>query len=282
MVAASIPFTSNSSTYLSKFVIQGDASTPSFIDDLIVEEANPLFADAGNLGISAAWLTEYFGTASVSTNVDYDGNGETVLQDYVAGYNPVDHFNGRAFAVVPSGLGNSYSYDLSGRLVEASYSNGVNVNLTNDPDSNITGVANFGPIVTWRTAESLSPDGTGTGADTAILAGDGIPNLAKYAFGLAPSTAFPGNCPVVSLTSLSGGYLELTYTRPNPAPTDIVYTVQVSSDGISWSSGSGATVSVSTTVSGAIATVIVRDANAIGSPTFGRQIRLAIQRIPQP
>jgi len=282
MVAASIPFTSNASIYLSKFQIQGDASTPSFVDDLIVEATNPIFADPGNSGINAAWLNQYFGTTSVSTNFDYDGNGETVLQDFVAGVNPVDHFNGRAFAILPSSSVNTYSYDLSGRLVEASYSNGVNLNLTNDPDSNITAVANFGPIVAWRTAESISADGTGNGADTAILAGDGIPNLAKYAFGLAPLSAFPGDCPIVSITSFSGGYLELTYTRPNPAPTDLVYTVQVSSDGISWNSGSGATVNVSTTVSGAAAAVIVRDATEISSPTFGRQIRLGIQRIPQP
>ena len=171
MIAASIPFTSNASTYLSKFEIQGDASTPTFVDDLIVEGANPLFTDSTNSGVSDSWLTAHFGTTSVSTIADYDGNGETVLQDYVAGFNPVDHFNGRAFAILPSGLGNTYSYDLSGRLIEASYSNGVNVSLTNDPDSNITSVANYGPIVTWRTAESLPPDGTGNGADTAILAG---------------------------------------------------------------------------------------------------------------
>jgi len=232
--------------------------------------------------IPNSWLTEYFGTTNVDPTVDYNGNGQTVAQDYAASVNPVDFFNGRAFAILPSGQGNTYSYDLSGRLIATSYSNGVNINFTNDPDSNITGVANYGAIVQWRTSESLPGDGTGNGADTAILGNDGIPNLAKYALGLDPTTTFVGECPEVSVTNLSSGYLELTYTRPDPAPADIVYTVQVSSDEVNWSSGSGATVNVSTTTNYGIATVVVRDATPVGSPSFGRYIRLAIQRIPTP
>ena len=91
-----------------------------------------------------------------------------------------------------------------------------------------------------------------------------------------------GDSPEISVTSLNAGYLELTYTRPDPTPTDIVYTVQVSSDGVNWSSGSGATVNVSTNVNYGMATVVVRDATQIGSPSFGRFIRLTIQRIPTP
>jgi len=232
-------------------------------------------------GIPNTWLLEYFGTTNVNVNTDYDGNGQTVTQDYTAGFDPVDFFNGRAFAILPSGASNTFTYDLSGRLIKTSYSNGVNFSLTNDPAGNITAVSNYGPIVQWRSANGLPADGTGIGADSEILGNDGIPNLAKYAFGLSPFATFTGNCPVVSITGLSG-YLRLAYTRPDPAPSDIVYTVQVSGDGINWSSGSGATLNVSTTVNDGIATVVVQDATPIGSPSFGRQIRLAIQRVPQP
>lgn len=282
MVAADIPFTSNSSTYLSKLQIQGDTSTPSLIDDLLVESTNPIFADVNNDGIDSAWLTQYFGTTSINPNADYTGNGETVIQDYAAGINPMDYFKGRAFAILPGNFGNTYTYDLSGRLIKTSYANGVNIAFSNDNAGNIASVSNYGAIVAWRLAYSLSPDGTGTGADTAVLGGDAIPNLAKYAFGLNPHSTFSGDCPQVSITSFSGGYLVLTYTRPDPAPADLAYTVQVSGDGINWSSGSGATVNVSTTVSNGTATVVVRDATPIGTPSFGRQIRLVLQRVPQP
>lgn len=238
--------------------------------------------DSNGDGLPDAWEFQYFGTISISPSADYDGNGQTVAQDYAASINPVDYFGGRAFAVLPSGAGNSFTYDLSGRLIATSYSNGANLSFTNDPAGNLSGVANYGGIVQWRIANNLPPDGTGEGADTAILGNDGIPNLAKYAFGLSAATTYTGYCPLVSITGLNGGYLQLAYTSPYPAPTDIVYTVQVSGDGINWSSGSGATVPVGSTVINGIATTTVRDATPIGTPAFGRRIRLSIQRIPQP
>jgi Concanavalin A-like lectin/glucanases superfamily/Fibronectin type III domain len=233
-------------------------------------------------GIPNTWLLEYFGTTAVNPNYDFINNGQTVAQDYAAGVSPVDYYNGRPFAVVPSGLANTYSYDLSGRLAKASYSNGVNVQFTSDAASNVTNVANYGPIVQWRMANNLPPDGTGTGADSAVLANDGVPNLVKYALGLAPQAVAPTDTPIVSLSSISGGYVTLTYTRPDPAPSDLIYTVRVSADGVNWSSGVGATTGVSTAVSDGIATVVVRDNVAVTAPATIRYIQLGIQRIPQP
>ena len=60
--------------------------------------------DSNNDGIPDAWETQYFGTININANADYDGNGLSVAQDYVAGYNPVDFFNGRPFVVQPSPL----------------------------------------------------------------------------------------------------------------------------------------------------------------------------------
>lgn len=62
-------------------------------------------------------------------------------------------------------------------------------------------------------------------------AGDGVSNLLKYAFGLDPLVAVTGGMPVMGL---SGGSLSLTYTKVLAA-TDLLYTVEWSSDLSAWS-----------------------------------------------
>jgi len=77
--------------------------------------------------------------------------------------------------------------------------------------------------------------------DTATLAGDGIPNLMKYALNLNPWTDGAGGLPVGSIARTgSGNYLTLTYTQVLSA-TDITYTPQVSTDLQTWYSGPGYT-----------------------------------------
>ena len=181
----------------------------------------------------------------------------------------------------------AYTYDASGRITLADYADGKTVQFTHTAASNLTAVASSGigsdPIVAWRTVNNLPANGTGDGADTAILANDGLPNLAKYAFGLDPHTAATGEYPAVKLTRATGSdYLTLTYSRPDPAASDLAYRVEVSANGATWTSGIGATVDVSTTVGSGIATVIVRDATPVGSPSFGRRIRLVIERRAAP
>ena len=205
----------------------------------------------------------------------------------------MDYYNGRAFttgllASVPSSI--AYTYDVSGRVITASYGSSGSLAFTHDAASNLTSVASSGigggggaTIVDWRTANGLPADGTGDGADAAILANDGLPNLAKYAFGLAPRTTITADQPALKLTTLgSSDYLTLTYQRPDAAPSDLIYTVEVSTNGTSWSSGSGATVAGNTVVSNGLATVTVRDATAVGAPNFGRRIRLSLERRSQP
>ena len=202
----------------------------------------------------------------------------------------VDPYNGRAFVLGNSaGVGPAtitYSYDASGRVLSAGYGTAMNMQFSHDSASNLSSAAGFdsgGPIVAWRTANNLPADGTGVGADLVIIAGDRLPNLAKYAFGLYPNVAYTANQPAVSTTNVAGSnYLTLTYQRPDPPPADIIYTIEVSGDyGASWSSGPSATVAVSTTIANGMATVVVRDATPISIVPFGRQIRISITRVIQ-
>ncbi len=245
--------------------------------------------DSDHNGLPDAWELQYFGHIGVDPNADPDGDGLTNAQEFAAGSSPVDFFNGRGFALSTTSGGIStinYTYDTSGRIVLADYSGGKSIAFIHDAASNLSAVTStgiVGTIESWRTAHGLPADGSGDGADTAILAGDGLPNLAKYAFGLDPHVAATGDFPVISLTNLGGvDYLTLTYVRPEPPGDDLIYTVEVSADGSTWVSGAGATVEVSTTVNNGVATVVVRDATTVGSPAFGRRIRLKIERRAQP
>jgi len=110
------------------------------------------------------------------------------------------------------------------------------------------------------------------GSDTAELTADRLPNLVKYAFGLAANvTATPAQMPAGTVTSASGqNYLTLTVPR-RVRRTDATYTVQVSSNLSTWDSGPGHTVIVQDTDT----QLTVRDA----VPTTGntkRFIRLAV------
>jgi hypothetical protein len=80
--------------------------------------------------------------------------------------------------------------------------------------------------------------------DTVSPAGDGIPNLMKYAFNLNPFVPSTGGLPQGSLPTIGGtNYLALTFKQVLFA-TDISYTVQVSGDLITWNSGPGYTAQI--------------------------------------
>lgn len=107
------------------------------------------------------------------------------------------------------------------------------------------------------------------GGDTTVLTADHLPNLVKYALGLAADiTATPAQLPGGSLT---GNYLTLTVPR-RLRRTDITYTVEVSSDLQTWNSGPGHTVVVQDTDT----QLAVRDA-VPSTSNSKRFIRLAVQ-----
>jgi len=69
--------------------------------------------------------------------------------------------------------------------------------------------------------------------DSAAPAGDGIPNLLKYALGLPPLENAQSLLPQVTVNN---GILSLSFSA---AQTDLIYKVEVSSDLINWG-GEGA------------------------------------------
>ena len=293
MIAADLGFSNNAPAAFTGLGLSGHPTLTTNFDDLLIAFENPLFIDADHDGMDDTWESAHGLNPALNDRAgDLDADGLTNIQEYAAGSNPVDFYNGRAFAlstIVSSGSSPiAYSYDASGRVILADYSGGQLIQFAHSAASNLTAVTSTGigsgNIVAWRTAYGLPADGSGNGADTAILANDGLPNLAKYAFGLAPNVTAVGEYPSVKLTNFSSSdYLTLTYVRPEPTLSDLTYVVQVSGNGgTTWTSDSGATVNVSTTISNGIATVIVRDATPVASPSFGRRIRLMIERRAQP
>jgi hypothetical protein len=110
------------------------------------------------------------------------------------------------------------------------------------------------------------------GSDTAVLSSDRLPNLVKYALGLAANVAAtPAQRPVSSLT---GDYLTLTIPR-RLRRTDVAYDVQVSSDLITWNSGPGHTQVVQDTET----LLVARDAIPF-DVSKKRFIRLAVRTLP--
>ena len=126
----------------------------------------------------------------------------------------------------------------------------------------------------WFSAPQLAdPKVSGTAA---CPAGDGVPNLLRYALDLSPAANAASALPVVSVTAIDGDrYLTLKFTRW-VAPTDIVYVPEVSGDAQTWKSGSEVVIPVCVTVNkDGTETVVVRDRTATTS-TAPRFIRLEV------
>ena len=114
------------------------------------------------------------------------------------------------------------------------------------------------------------------GEDTAVSSPDQLANLIKYAFGrdaAVPVTA--EQAPAGSMMTESGlKYLTLTVPR-RMRRSDLIYTVEVSSDLANWMSGPGHTVIVQDDET----QLVVRDATPL-SDGGQRFIRLAVQPTP--
>jgi len=104
----------------------------------------------------------------------------------------------------------------------------------------------------WRHAYFGTYNNSGSAADTASPAGDGISNLIKYATGLSPLAA-SGTPPAVMGSTSSGSMNYLTVTFNQIADPALTYTVEATSDPAGtwssiWSSTGAANVAGSVTV----------------------------------
>ena len=102
--------------------------------------------------------------------------------------------------------------------------------------TNVTFSSSVQPIILWQyTYFGLNAPNTQVSGDTIINNKAGITNLMAYALGANPNTVTLGVLPTIGTTSVSGSnYLKFNFTR-NTAATDIIYTVQGSSDLSNWS-----------------------------------------------
>ncbi len=237
--SATVP--TNAGTYAVLAVVTDPNHTGSTSGTLVIAPA-PATVDLAN-------LTQAFTNAPCPATVTTSpaGLGLTVL------------YNGSATA--PTGVG---TYTVAATVSNPNYTGSASGTLSITPD-----FASY--LMLHFTAQQLgNPAVTGPAANPA---GDGMPNLLKYALGLDPTMEdAAAGTPVVSTT---GGMLTLTYVCP-PGITDVTYVVEVSGDLETWSSGAGATAVVSTTLLDAQhEQVVVRDLTPV-SGQGRRFIRLRV------
>jgi len=87
------------------------------------------------------------------------------------------------------------------------------------------------PVNAWRFQNFGALANTPQAADTAQWNNSNVPNLMAFALNINPAN--PGSALLPS-ASLQSNYPSLTYV-PNPAATDLTYSVQASTDLINWS-----------------------------------------------
>ncbi len=118
----------------------------------------------------------------------------------------------------------------------------------------------------WLLANGLPMDASGAGSATANPASDGLSNLLKYALGLSPDiSGHGGRLGSGTVTDSKNRYLSLTYTRPEPAPSGITYSVEAASDITSWTSSG--VMETGNFVADGLRTITLRDAVPLsGSP----------------
>ena len=104
----------------------------------------------------------------------------------------------------------------------------------------------------FSAAEQANPTISGPAANPS---GDGMSNLAKYAFGGDPKVA---NVSILPKCAIESGALTLTYTC-NTSISDVTYTVQVSGDLSHWVSGSSYTSSLVISSTGTTETIQASD-----------------------
>jgi hypothetical protein len=122
------------------------------------------------------------------------------------------------------------------------------------------------PFEYWAQNWGLPSDGTGNGAPFAEPAGDGIPNLLKYALVINPYLAGYQGHLTTDITRISGQrYLAVHYTRSDPVPSNITYIGEVSTNLISGIWTNQTTINATVTNGDGTATVTSCDDFPVGA-----------------
>ena len=179
----------------------------------------------------------------------------------------------------------------------------VSVIATAGPSTAFRGIdwapasASLSPIDTWRVLK-FGPGATNTGltANTADFDNDGLDNIHEYALGTGPNDTTGANGTSALPTKVIGSAdpllndrLALTFTIPDPAPSDLTYVVQASDDlaiwtplatkvgAGAWTWNPGGTSRIVTTSAGATRIVKVGDsAPAAAVSSSRRMLRLSV------
>lgn len=152
-------------------------------------------------------------------------SGGSLTTPALGGFDPV----AASTALAPLQPQTTYHYRLK---LSDSYGNTYYGN-----DSTFTTLA---PVEAWRQIQFSTTSNSGGASDLATPAGDGLPNLLKYALGMDPASA--GQAPQPTLKDYSGTqHLSLTFQR-DPSKTDVTYEVQTADNPI----GPWTTVATST------------------------------------
>jgi hypothetical protein len=220
----------------------------TFRNNLVIVPAGKQFAVLHNMTSSDtlnfsnnAYVLGTSGTIATNYN-DGSTTADRTFEEWQALGKDVDSFRTTATA----SINGAYAPLPGGPLINR----GINIG----PVSDFAGTSLFNPrndigafevphtpVESWRMQHFGSSVNEGQGADTAVNAGDGLPNLLKYALGLDPLV--PGVAPII--TAISIDRLRLT-AQKNPSATDVNYIVEVSGD--LTSSANWTTVGVTTEI----------------------------------
>lgn len=132
------------------------------------------------------------------------------------------------------------------------------------------------PLQQWRLTYFGTTNATGDAANDADADGDGLKNIFEYAFNTNPTNA---NASPLTF-NIVNDHLQLAFPRKHPAPADITYLYEVSSDLASglWNSGPAYTTeNVTDNLNGTETVAVTIAVNVSG--TSARYLRL---RISQP
>jgi hypothetical protein len=181
------------------------------------------------------------------------------------------------FAAGPGSNVVNLSFNPAG-LAYGNYSATVSVQTTDTNESQFSLPVSLAitPLATWRQTYFGTAQNSGNAANGADPTGDGIANILAYAFGLNPLVT---NTDPISVAR-SGNFLTLTFKRPHPALSDIIYVPQVTGNLASevWNSGPSYTSQTVVNNGDGTETVTVTDLAPLNS-TRSHFIRIAI--VPQ-